>query len=541
MIVEFCGLSGVGKTTLASAVCDDLAASGHPFIRVGPKTPFGGELSTSGQWMRAGLSLIRRPLVLTKLGVHLLSSIAGDDLANADFRIRSRLFVKWWRRLAIYLLTVNDLKASGKVCIFERGLHTNLFSILLRLKGEHISSVYECLSKAGAASDLIILVEADFCTIKSRRLKRGDSEKAWMVHSVADEERKLAAINEAAMMRADRGYGRVVSVCAEVDNRVEINANRVIEVIEEECERSHRLLSSCNSDKRHNRPVRILIYLFVFCVNSVRRSRNFPGLPYLRRWYRHYLADVYILSFPKSGRSWLRFLIGRTLIQHHGGDVSAIPKTHHLHRLDPRLPRIFVTHDDFPHRKRPEELEIDKTRYGSKKVILLVRDPRDVIVSLFFHRKYRGKGTEFAVDELSDFVRQECGGIDSIIAFYNVWAKNLDVPKELLLVRYEDLRRDTFNELKRILLFLGITWISDDTLIEAIKFSSFENMKKMESENPYPFTFGSWNKRNLNNPESFKVRRGKIGGFKDYLTEKDLAFINGEISENLANFFESYR
>ena len=80
-------------------------------------------------------------------------------------------------------------------------------------------------------------------------------------------------------------------------------------------------------------------------------------------------------------------------------------------------------------------------------------------------------------------------------------------------------------ELKRLFEFAGITWVPDDALEEAVEFSSFDRMKRMEAENTHRFTHGSWSKRDPENPESFKVRRGKVGGYKEYLSVGDEEYV----------------
>ena len=69
----------------------------------------------------------------------------------------------------------------------------------------------------------------------------------------------------------------------------------------------------------------------------------------------------------------------------------------------------------------------------------------------------------------------------------------------------------------------------------AVDASSFERMKKMERENEFN---RSWLKAgDVKDEESFKVRRGKIGGYTDYLEDDEIAAINRLINEQLAPEF----
>ncbi len=292
---------------------------------------------------------------------------------------------------------------------------------------------------------------------------------------------------------------------------------------------------------QHGMPATLLIHAFNAVVSALRRSRRQPGVRNLRLWYKLQRADVCVLSFPKSGRSWLRFLIGHPLAQLSGVDVTAIPKTDDLYRLDPRIPRIRVTHDDFPHRATPAEVQTDKRHYAGKRVVLLVRDPRDVMVSWYHHLRFRRREAERFEGELGDLLRAERGGLASLIAYYNAWAATRDVPAGYLLMANEDLRADTAGQLERLFGFMGLGWVSREAIEASVEFCSFENMKRMEAEQGKQFRFGSWGKRDVTNPDSFKVRRGKVGGYRDSLSAADAAWADALIAERLDEFYARYK
>ena len=96
-------------------------------------------------------------------------------------------------------------------------------------------------------------------------------------------------------------------------------------------------------------------------------------------------SGVYIISFPKSGRTWLRMLLGKAVCRKYGLDENLMVNTYKLTGAAGISPVIF-THDDssIKHGHRHDRLETDKSRYRNQKVIFLIRDPRDVIVSCYF-------------------------------------------------------------------------------------------------------------------------------------------------------------
>lgn len=239
-------------------------------------------------------------------------------------------------------------------------------------------------------------------------------------------------------------------------------------------------------------------------------------------------AEVFLISYPKCGRTWLRMLLSRALENHYGAPDVDYLGGDFLGGNVPGAPRIRVSHDDDPHWKTASGLDRRKRRYRAKKVVLLVRDPRDVVVSMYFERSRRERAYH---GTLSQFLHERRGSLDTILAYYNVWAGARGIPSDLLIVRYEDLRRDTERELLRLLAFLGIEGVSAATLEEAARFASFENMRKMESSGAVDS--GRLRPRDPKDPESFKTRRGKVGGFVDYLIPDEIEDVEQRIRSGL--------
>ena len=263
---------------------------------------------------------------------------------------------------------------------------------------------------------------------------------------------------------------------------------------------------------------------------------------------------TFLISFPKCGRTWLRLMVGRAIVNHfaleHPDLKTLMLELEPLGELDPRVPYIKAVHDDAPQWKKADELTPTKERFSGKKVILLVRDPRDVVVSCFFEHKKRVapylKNLETEVSDykerlkpyegdLNSYVYEEVGSLATVIKYYNIWAENRDLPSGLLLVRYEDLHQQTAAQLKRVLEFVGVTDVSQAVIDEAVQFASFNNMRKMEAENQ----FNSFKLRptDPNDQESYKTRKGKIGGYLDYLDDPQIEYINSEIQQKLSEFY----
>lgn len=272
-------------------------------------------------------------------------------------------------------------------------------------------------------------------------------------------------------------------------------------------------------------------------------------------------VDAYLVSFPKSGRTWLRLMVGYIFVRHfcldHPEVHKKMLKLEPLAELNPAVPRVRVTHDDEPHWKKPQELETSKSQFKRSKVIFLSRDPRDVVVSAYFEQKKRAamwmEETKRALDrgrvidlkrlepfqgDLSAFLYEDVGSFDSVLRYYNIWAENRNTPAGFLLVRYEDLHEDPKRELGRVLKFLGVLDVSDEILSEAIEHASFNNMRKMEVENA--FDSRHLKPADKNDADSYKTRKGKAGGFVDYFDQDEIAYMDEKTLKELSVFYGYY-
>jgi len=245
--------------------------------------------------------------------------------------------------------------------------------------------------------------------------------------------------------------------------------------------------------------------------------------------YHESTAEVCLLSYPKSGRTWLRAMIGRVLVEHFQLDVE-LAEMFNLMRLadhDARVPKIVVSHDDNPQVKPVRRLERSKSRYRNGKVILLVRDPRDVIVSRFFQR-WRKKDVDVET-ELPAWLFAEPSPFHSLLAWYNIWSEQRGVPRDFLLVRYEDLQADCIAELRRVIDFIGLTGVADEQLAAAVEFGKFDNLRQIEEQQVVP----ELTPAQPGQSRTYKTRRGKVGGYVDYFTPEQLAQLNQWMAEEL--------
>jgi Sulfotransferase domain len=277
-------------------------------------------------------------------------------------------------------------------------------------------------------------------------------------------------------------------------------------------------------------------------------ARHLPFLPKertrdLERWLRGRedwrklrLADAVVVSFGKSGRTWLRVLLSRVFQLQHGLGERAILGFDNLHHQTGVVPKIMFTHDNYV--KDYTGHRDSKADFYGKKVVFLARDPRDVAVSQFFQWKYRMKPNKKDINaypmadlERFDFVMSEAG-LPKVIAFMNLWAKEAPSIRDFMIVRYEDLRARPEETLARLLEFLG-TPATEAQIADAVHFASYDNMKRMEQQRVFWLSGGRLVPKDRSNPNSYKVRRGKVAGYRDDFEPAQLAQIDQLVEATL--------
>lgn len=244
-------------------------------------------------------------------------------------------------------------------------------------------------------------------------------------------------------------------------------------------------------------------------------------------------TEVFVLSFPKSGRTWLTVLVGKALCLHYGYPDEHIPQTLQFTKLIKRErdQRIKVTgfgHDrsSLDYRLDYRAMFVDKSEFAGKDVILLVRDPRDVVVSYYFQATRRNGVFD---GDLSEFVRDETLGVRKVLAFNKNWYENRDVPRRFELFTYERMHEDPAGVLRTTLDVMGVEGVSEEVIAQAVGYASFDNMKQLEQRD----ALGAEALRpaDPDDPDSFKVRKGEVGGYREYLSEGDIAFIDQVVRE----------
>ena len=250
-------------------------------------------------------------------------------------------------------------------------------------------------------------------------------------------------------------------------------------------------------------------------------------------------ADCIIVTCPKSGRTWLRIMLSRLVQQRFGLPETAIVGTTAFNRANPSLPGIFFTHDSYIGDYTGNRSS--KADYYGKRIVLLVRDPRDIAVSAYFQWKFRTDKKKRALhssffedQDLSvfDFTMHPQGSLRKNIERMNSWNSALPHLDAMLVVRYEDLRAEPEDWLERIAAFTGYA-ASREEIRDAVEYASLENMKKMERDGSFGTSSRRFSSGKQASSDAYKVRRGKVGGYRDYFTDEQLVEIDALVNSSL--------
>lgn len=233
-------------------------------------------------------------------------------------------------------------------------------------------------------------------------------------------------------------------------------------------------------------------------------------------------SDVLLASYPKSGNTWMSFLIANCIICHRqidrtvnwfniGEIVQGMDRNVDLTQSgflgETDLPRIIKTH------------QINQGSY--QRAILVVRDPRDVLTSHFHYTKnYNLHDLDF-----HEFIRSENYGILNWVKHSKSWMRN-GPGFNIYTVKYESLKDNTGVELSKVMKLLGLD-VLDETISKAVTLSSKDNMRSLEA---------TTRANTINSEQAYSfVRQGEAtrGGEMDSRDNEFVIDMAGDLMERL--------
>jgi hypothetical protein len=282
--------------------------------------------------------------------------------------------------------------------------------------------------------------------------------------------------------------------------------------------------------------LRHIVLLLCFWLPAQRRKKIERWLRGREEFAKLERCDWVLMSWGKSGRTWLRVMLSRAYQLKGNLDADELLDFDNLKKRDPQLPAVFFTHNNYLRDYTGNQHS--KSHFQGRRIVLLVRDPRDVAVSQFFQWQYRMRPNKKFINDYPphgadisawDFVIDRDAGVPRIVDYFNGWAEAIPELKDVLVVRYEDMRSDPGAVLAKILEFTG-TVVTPEQVQEAVEFAAYENMKKMEQDSFFKGSGARVRPGDRDNPESFKVRKAKVGGYRDHFDDAQCAELEAMVA-----------
>jgi hypothetical protein len=207
------------------------------------------------------------------------------------------------------------------------------------------------------------------------------------------------------------------------------------------------------------------------------------------------------VSYPKSGRTWIRYILVQLGLER---EIEFHHDTFEF--TDPQKPP-----HDFGFAKRLH-------RYARvERLVYLERDPRDVMVSLYFQITGRLADVYRSETDISAFIRDPYFGAENLARFRELWRKVV-ARRGFLTVTYEEMHADAVATVSRMLDYYGFT-VEPARVEHAVTRSTFERMHAIELSQTFP---ENWLRPRNDSP---KTRSGRIGSHAELAVE-DIAYLN---------------
>lgn len=230
------------------------------------------------------------------------------------------------------------------------------------------------------------------------------------------------------------------------------------------------------------------------------------------RWIMAYPEAVFLVSYPRSGNTWMRFFVGNLLDPEDSTTFA---------NVEDRLPAIeHITERKLSQTPAPRFLKSHEPfdcRYG--RVIYVVRDPRDVAVSYYHYLiKVRRIDEDYPMKKYVDsLVSGDFGGYGTWREHVGSWPGARHGSEKFLLLRYEDLLAHPVEELRKVAHFLSVE-ADEDWLRKAVELSSADRMRGLEKSQ-------DWKPSERSREDKPFVRSAGSGDWKTTLPETSARLI----------------
>ena len=235
--------------------------------------------------------------------------------------------------------------------------------------------------------------------------------------------------------------------------------------------------------------------------------------PAAGRHLRVFDDDTFIVSYPKSGNTWVRFMLMNLMFPDEASFLN----------MDDRIPDIYRTSDsrlaEYPRPRIIKSHEHPDPRYP--RVIYIVRDPRAIAVSSWHYLvKVRRIPETYPIRQsVEDFVAGRFFEYGTWQDHVSGWRSTRQFSPDFLLLRYEDMLDDPSGHVCRIARFMGVD-ADDDAIEKAARNSSFASMQKLEKQAGH-----AWQEMAQSRMDRLFIRRGVSQSWQEELDPDSIRLI----------------
>ena len=223
---------------------------------------------------------------------------------------------------------------------------------------------------------------------------------------------------------------------------------------------------------------------------------------------------IFIVSFPKSGTSWLQMVLYQLTTD---GNLDNI-----THLMD-EIPFLEVQHDPtnlipakFIKTHLPHRFFWMIRKKG--KFIYIMRDGLDVAISYYHHYCNYVNYTDSFDRFYKDYFLNLKAHDGSWFKHVSYWHKEKDNPN-VLFIKYEDMKKDLESVIREIIRFCEFD-VKEEDMPRILERCGFEYMKQYEEKIDFAYQFNSQLLRQIKEKGNF-LRKGK-SGYREYYKKRHL-------------------
>ena len=247
--------------------------------------------------------------------------------------------------------------------------------------------------------------------------------------------------------------------------------------------------------------------------------------------YQPHDSDIFVSTYPKCGTTWTQHIV--YMIMNGGKPLGAGLKLTevfpHLEEVGSAFcqglshPRLIKTH--LPYHMTPIN---EKAKY-----IYVARNPKDCLVSFYFHTKGFVNCYDCADLDFDEFVKLFIRGeVDFGDYFVNLrsWLREKDKPY-ILFLTYEDMKADFRGSILKIASFL------DESLRDRVLSNNeliLTNIMKECSFGAMQQGLSRWSSKRSEEHTPF-IRRGVVGDWANHLNEEQSQAMDSKIERELSH------